>query len=116
MTAKRKPKKAALVLTGDDRAVLSSLPDDERAMVEGMMRRHAGLTAAEARDVRLRSASVLCVVRRCSAMRDSVSCHARRRVLFVSAAATCSFTATKLSGLTDMESIPQRTRNSANSG
>ena len=48
MTAKRKPKKAALVLTGDDRAVLSSLPDDERAMVEDTMRRHAGLTAAEA--------------------------------------------------------------------
>jgi hypothetical protein len=32
MTAKRKPKKAALVLTEEDRAVLSSLPDDERAM------------------------------------------------------------------------------------
>jgi hypothetical protein len=48
MTAKRKPKKAALVLTDDDRAVLSILPDDERAMVEDMMRRHAGLTAAEA--------------------------------------------------------------------
>jgi hypothetical protein len=31
MTAKRKPKKAALVLADDDRAVLSSLPDDERA-------------------------------------------------------------------------------------
>jgi hypothetical protein len=30
MTAKRKPKKAALVLTDDDRALLSSLPDDER--------------------------------------------------------------------------------------
>jgi hypothetical protein len=30
------------------RAVLSSLPEDERAMVEDMMRRHAGLTAAEA--------------------------------------------------------------------
>jgi hypothetical protein len=39
MTAKRKPKKAALVLTDDDRAVLSSLPDDKRAMVEDMMRR-----------------------------------------------------------------------------
>jgi hypothetical protein len=48
MTAKRKPKKAALVLTDDDRAVLSSLPDDKRAMVEDMMRRHAGLTATEA--------------------------------------------------------------------
>ena len=48
MTAKRKPKKAALVLTDDDRAVLPSLPDDKRAMVEDMMRRHAGLTAAEA--------------------------------------------------------------------
>jgi hypothetical protein len=48
MRPKRKPKKAALVLTDDDRAVLSSLPDDERAMVEDMMRRHAGLTAAEA--------------------------------------------------------------------
>jgi len=35
-------------LTDDDRAVLSSLPDDERARVEDMMRRHAGLTAAEA--------------------------------------------------------------------
>ena len=43
-----KPKKAALVLTDDDRAVLSSLPDDKRAMLEDMMRRHAGLTAAEA--------------------------------------------------------------------
>ena len=32
MTAKRKPKKAALVLTDDDRAVLSSLPDDKRAI------------------------------------------------------------------------------------
>ena len=42
MTAKRKPRKAALVLTDDDRAVLSSLPEDERAMVEDMMRRHAG--------------------------------------------------------------------------
>ena len=42
--------------------------------------------------------------------------HARRRALSFSAAATCSFTAMKLSGLTDMESIPQRTRNSANSG
>ena len=48
MTAKRKPKKAALVLTDDDRAVLSSLADHERAMVEDVMRRHAGLTAAEA--------------------------------------------------------------------
>ena len=48
MTAKRKPKKAALVLTDDDRAVLSSLPDDKRATVEDIMRRHAGLTAAEA--------------------------------------------------------------------
>ena len=48
MTATREPTKAALVLTDDDRAVLSSLPDDERAMVEDMMRRHAGLTAAEA--------------------------------------------------------------------
>jgi len=55
--------------------------------------------------------------------RQSVGCdaifnrtHARRRALFVSAAATCSFTAMKLSGLTDMESIPQRTRNSASSG
>ena len=48
MTAKRKPKKAALVLTDGDRAVLSSLPDDERAMVEDLMRRRAGLTAAEA--------------------------------------------------------------------
>jgi hypothetical protein len=48
MTAKREPKKAALVSTDDDRAVLSSLPDDERAMVEDMMRRYAGLTAAEA--------------------------------------------------------------------
>jgi DNA-binding GntR family transcriptional regulator len=48
MTAKRKPSKAALVLTDDDRAVLSSLPEDERAMVEKMMRRHAGRTAAEA--------------------------------------------------------------------
>ena len=48
MTAKRKPKKAALVLTDDDRAALFSLPDDKRAMVEDMMRRHAGLTAAEA--------------------------------------------------------------------
>ena len=45
MTAKRKPKKAALVLTDDDRAALFSLPDDKRAMVEDMMRRHAGLTA-----------------------------------------------------------------------
>ena len=45
MIAKRKPKKAALVLTGDDRAVLSSLPDDERAIVEDTIRRHAGLTA-----------------------------------------------------------------------
>jgi len=51
MTAKRKLKKAALVLTDDDRVVLSSLPDDERAMVEDMMRRHAGLTAAEALQV-----------------------------------------------------------------
>ena len=42
-----KPKKAALVLTDDDRAALFSLPDDKRAMVEDMMRRHAGLTAAE---------------------------------------------------------------------
>jgi len=48
MRSKRKPKRAALVLTDDDRAVLSSLPDDERARVEDMMRRHAGLTAAEA--------------------------------------------------------------------
>jgi len=48
MRAKRKPKRAALVLTDDDRAVLSSLPDDERARVEDTMRRHAGLTAAEA--------------------------------------------------------------------
>ena len=32
MTAKRKPKKAALVLTDDDRAALFSLPDDKRAM------------------------------------------------------------------------------------
>jgi hypothetical protein len=48
MRAKRKPKRAALVLTDDDRVVLSSLPDDERARVEDMMRRHAGLTAAEA--------------------------------------------------------------------
>ena len=48
MTAKREPRKAALVLTDDDRAVLSSLPEDERAMVEDMMRRHAGRTAAEA--------------------------------------------------------------------
>ncbi len=48
MTAKPKPKKAALVLTHEDRAMLSSLPDDERAMVEDFMRRHAGLTAAEA--------------------------------------------------------------------
>jgi len=48
MTAKRKPRKAALVLTNDDRSVLSSLPDDERALVEDMMRRHAGLTAGEA--------------------------------------------------------------------
>jgi hypothetical protein len=48
MRAKRKPKRAALVLTDDDRAVLSSLPDDERARAEDMMRRHAGLTAAEA--------------------------------------------------------------------
>ena len=42
MTAKRKPKKAALVLTDNDRAVLSSLPDDERARVEDTMRRYAG--------------------------------------------------------------------------
>ncbi len=49
MTTKRKPKKAALVLTDEDRAVLSSLPDDERVRVEDFMRRHAGLTAAEAR-------------------------------------------------------------------
>jgi hypothetical protein len=42
MTAKRKPKKAALVLADDDRAVLSSLPDDERARVEDTMRRYAG--------------------------------------------------------------------------
>ena len=48
MRSKRKPKRAALVLTDDDRAVLSSLPDGERAMVEDMMRRRAGLTAAEA--------------------------------------------------------------------
>jgi hypothetical protein len=48
MIAKRKPKKAALVLTDDDRAMLSSLPDDKRAMVEDMMRRRAGLTAVEA--------------------------------------------------------------------
>jgi len=48
MIAKREPKEAALVLTDDDRAVLSSLPDGERAMVEDMMRRRAGLTAAEA--------------------------------------------------------------------
>jgi len=48
MTAKRDPKKAALVLTDDDRAVLSSLADHERATVEDVMRRHAGLTAAEA--------------------------------------------------------------------
>jgi len=48
MTAKRKPSKAALVLTDDDRAVLSSLPEDERAVVEDIMRRHAGRTAAEA--------------------------------------------------------------------
>jgi hypothetical protein len=48
MTAKREPRKAALVLTDDDRAVLSSLPEDERAMVEDMMRRHAGRTAADA--------------------------------------------------------------------
>jgi len=46
MTARGQPKKAALVLTDDDRAVLSSLPDNERAMVEDIMRRHAGLTAA----------------------------------------------------------------------
>jgi hypothetical protein len=49
MTAKRKPKKAALVLSDADRAVLSNLPKDERARVEDFMRRHAGLTAAEAR-------------------------------------------------------------------
>jgi hypothetical protein len=47
VTAKREPKKAALVLTDDDRAVLSSLLEDERAMVEDIMRRHPGLTAAE---------------------------------------------------------------------
>ena len=34
-------------MTDDDRAALFSLPDDKRAMVEDMMRRHAGLTAAE---------------------------------------------------------------------
>jgi hypothetical protein len=39
MTALREPKKAALVLTDDDRAVLSSLPDDERAVVEAATRR-----------------------------------------------------------------------------
>jgi hypothetical protein len=33
MTAMGKPKTAALVLTDDDRAVLSSLPDDKGAMV-----------------------------------------------------------------------------------
>ncbi len=48
MTAKRKPKKAALVLTHEDRAVLNSLPDHERAKVEELMRRRAGLTATEA--------------------------------------------------------------------
>jgi hypothetical protein len=48
MTVKRKPKKAALVLTEADRAVLVDLPDDERAMVEDVMRQFAGLTAAEA--------------------------------------------------------------------
>jgi hypothetical protein len=35
-------------LTNDDRALLSSLADDQRAMVEDIMRRHAGLTAPEA--------------------------------------------------------------------
>jgi hypothetical protein len=36
--------------------------------------------------------------------------------IIASVAATFSLTAMKLSGLTEMESMPQRTRNSANSG
>ena len=48
MAAKRKPKKAALVLTEIDRAALADLSEAERAIFEDMMRRHAGLTAAEA--------------------------------------------------------------------
>lgn len=48
MTAKRKPKELAPVLTETDGAVLAGLPQDERAMVEDVMRQLALLTAAEA--------------------------------------------------------------------
>jgi hypothetical protein len=47
----------ALVLTHDDRRVLAELSDDERAMVEQVLRNHPGLTAAEALEA-LRQAGV----------------------------------------------------------